>query len=279
MLRNITNKIPLPIKLFIEKKFHNILHFYQPFRCSVCQKKIPGFDPFPPYYKENLKKNGYKYTDPSFAETCNWGKYLCRNCGASDRDRLYFLFLRPLLANWLCCGKSIKILEIAPSKLVAKYLLNMAGKASGPITYRTADLFAAGVDDIVDIMDMKIYADRSFDFFICSHVLEHVPDDMKAMRELYRILKPGGSGILMVPICLAITEIDEDPGITDEAERWRRFGQNDHVRLYSKNSFIDRVKKSGFDLEQLGINYFGKKKFEENGITGQSVLYIVKKSG
>ena len=113
--------------------------------------------------------------------------------------------------------------------------------------------------------------------YYCSHVLEHVPDDKKALCELYRILKPQGLGILMVPIILDLAEIDEEPTVIDETERWRRFGQNDHVRLYSKNGFIKRVKDAGFLIHQYGKDYFGEKLFEQNGITNQSILYVVEK--
>jgi len=134
-----------------------------------------------------------------------------------------------------------------------------------------------GVDDIVDIVDMKLYNDNQFDFFICSHVLEHVSDDRKALCELYRILKPQGLGILMVPIILGLAEIDEDPSIKDESERWRRFGQHDHVRLYSKNGFIRRVRETGFFIHQYGKEYFGEMLFAQSGITNQSILYVVEK--
>lgn len=105
----------------------------------------------------------------------------------------------------------------------------------------------------------------------------HVVDDRKALSELYRILKPMGQGILMVPIVLGIEEIDEDPSITDIAERWRRFGQHNHVRLYSKRGFIDRVSDAGFQIHQYGWKYFRKEVFTRNGVTGQSILYVVEK--
>jgi SAM-dependent methyltransferase len=145
-------------------------------------------------------------------------------------------------------------------------------------SYRTADLFMDAADDRVDITDMKVYPDASVDFFICSHVLEHVADDRKALGELRRILKPGGRGILVVPIVLTIDEIDEDPSVTDPAERWRRFGQGDHVRLYSKSGFLARVREAGFDVHQLGREHFGGETFERHGITEQSVLYVVEKA-
>ena len=82
-----------------------------------------------------------------------------------------------------------------------------------------------------------------------------------------------------MPIVLSIDdEIDEDPSVTDVAERWRRFGQDGHVRLYSKQGFVKRVEEAGFVVHQLGQKFFGKKVFTQNGITPQSVLYIVEKT-
>ena len=107
---------------------------------------------------------------------------------------------------------------------------------------------------------------------------EHVADDKKAMSELFRILKPGGFGILMVPIVLKIEQIDDDPTITDAETRWRRFGQYDHVRLYSKKGFVERVQEAGFIVKQYGVEYFGESVFVECGISVKSVLYVVQKN-
>jgi ubiquinone/menaquinone biosynthesis C-methylase UbiE len=131
-----------------------------------------------------------------------------------------------------------------------------------------------GVDFVVDVTQMDEIPSNSYDMFICSHVLEHVDDDRKALSELFRILKPGGRGILMVPIVLKLEEIDEDPAITDEATRWRRFGQYDHVRLYSKAGFTQRIQDAGFTLHAHGVEYFGQDVFVECGISPKSVLYI-----
>ncbi|MBK6634354.1 MAG: class I SAM-dependent methyltransferase [Chitinophagaceae bacterium] len=82
-----------------------------------------------------------------------------------------------------------------------------------------------GVDDKLDLQDLHLYKDHSFDVFVCSHILEHVDDDIKAMKELYRILKPGGWGIAMVPIIESVTETHEDPSIKEENLRLKYFGQ------------------------------------------------------
>jgi SAM-dependent methyltransferase len=133
------------------------------------------------------------------------------------------------------------------------------------------------VDDKIDIMDMHIYKDNSVDIFLCSHVLEHVSDDRKAISELYRILKSGGWGIIMVPILLHLKDIYEDPSVTSEAERWKHFGQGDHLRTYSKEGFKGRLAEGGFRITELGIEYFGADTFEKCGIYPRSVLYIVEK--
>jgi predicted SAM-dependent methyltransferase len=166
----------------------------------------------------------------------------------------------------------ISLLDIAPAASLRVFL-----SRNTRIRYRCADLYMTRVDDIIDVTDMRLYDNSSFDAFICSHVLEHVPDDRQALSELWRVLKPGGWGILMVPINLAITSIDEDPSVTDIGERWRRFGQHDHVRLYSKQGFIDRVMNAGFLVRQLGVDFFGHEVFQRHGITTTSVLYVVGK--
>ena len=83
---------------------------------------------------------------------------------------------------------------------------------------------------------------------------------------------------MMVPIILSVTQIDEDPDLKDEGERWRRFGQFDHVRLYSKSGFLERVRDAGFEVRELGKEFFGEELFNRTGITNQSVLYVVEKS-
>ncbi|HZT60167.1 MAG TPA: class I SAM-dependent methyltransferase [Pyrinomonadaceae bacterium] len=244
--------------------------------CPVCGGRVWRFLPLPDEYLEELRRYNYKYTTED-AETCNARGYSCPHCDAADRDRLYALYLRDYFRE-VAPSDTVKLLDFAPSPPLSRFIRTQIADSPHSFTYRTADLFAEGVNDRVDITDMKIYAQESVDFFICSHVLEHVTDDAKALRELYRILKPGGRGILVVPIVLSADEIDEDPSVTDPAERWRRFGQGDHVRLYSKQGFVSRVREAGFTLHQFGPEYFGERTFERHGITNRSVLYIVEKA-
>lgn len=244
--------------------------------CPVCDSRVDAFQPLSDYYAENLEKYGWPY-EVSEAETCNSLGYLCPHCQASDRDRLYALYLQEFFAG-LQSGRSINIVEFAPVAPLSRFIREKLASRGTNNSYRSADAFAADVDDTLDIMELHAYADQQFDFFLCSHILEHVADDRKALGELYRILKPGGKGILMVPIILSISEIDEDPTVVDVAERWRRFGQDDHVRLYSKKGFLERVKGAGFIVHEYGKSHFGEKLFSCTGISNQSVLYVVEKS-
>lgn len=198
----------------------------------------------------------------------NAKQYVCPSCGASDRCRLYALYILQLM-NQGSMRNGFALLDIAPSLPLQTFLQRIPN-----ITYHTADKYMKGVDFTLDITQMDSIESDSYDMFICSHVLEHVDDDRKALSELFRILKPGGSGIIMVPIVLKLQEIDEDPGIIDEATRWKRFGQYDHVRLYSKAGFMQRIQESGFTLKAYGVEHFGEAVFRECGISLKSVLYV-----
>ncbi len=245
------------------------------YRCSVCARRVSSFLPIESEYLNNLRIHGWKY-QAAESETCNQNSYSCPHCEATDRDRLYALYLSGYFQT-ITPDRFVKILDFAPSPSLSGFIRKLISRTSFSFSYVTADLLMHDVDDRVDIMDMNGYEDCSVDFFICSHVLEHVDDDKKALRELFRILSHGGQGILVVPIILTIDEIDEDPSVTDPAERWRRFGQFDHVRVYSKHGFLSRVEQAGFTTRHLGSEHFGKATFNEHGITAQSVLYIVEK--
>ncbi len=237
------------------------------FECSVCGMANVGMDPLPIFYFTESHKYRFAY-NIFYNETINYAHYSCKKCGALDRDRLYALYLRGYLKD----KKKINLLDIAPAPALTAFLRQYPN-----VIYRSMDLMMANVDDKLDITNMHLYKDGQFDFFICSHVLEHIPDDIKAMQELYRVLKPGGKGITMVPINLQVEKTVEDPNCTDVATRWRLFGQDDHVRMYAKKDFIDRLESVGFKMDLYDINYFGAETFEKNAIFPTSVLYIVSK--
>jgi SAM-dependent methyltransferase len=234
--------------------------------CPICRKKNIVFHPLPDFYRVNAEKNGYLYFGQG--EMTSLETYLCPICGSSDRERLYAYWLKNNLMN----QHSIKMIHFAPEASLSKWIKNNYFS----IQYETADLEMKGVDHQINIMNMP-FKDESYDIFICSHVLEHVADDGLAVSELYRILKPGGCGILMAPICTKIEHTLEDKRHTTEVERWKHYGQGDHVRLYSRSDYVDLIKNFGFNIAQLGIDYFGKKVFKRLGLKKTSVLYIVEK--
>ena len=133
-------------------------------------------------------------------------------------------------------------LHIAPEACISRRLRELLGDG-----YATADRYAPDVDLQMDIMNIKFPADH-FHYICCSHVLEHVDDDHKALNEFFRVLKPGGSALLAVPIDGVTTY--EDPSIVLPEERARAFGQSDHVRAYG-DDFIDRVAAVGFDVARF----------------------------
>jgi len=263
-------------KSMIRKMQSKVCVVFERYYCPLCNKRVKKFLPLSNLFLDNLRKYGWKYKFED-SETCNVKNYSCPFCGGSDRDRLYALYIQQYLTR-AQLESTIRIIDFAPSHQLSFYIKKLMAKSKQNIVYRTADLYMENVDDKADVTNLRIYEDNCFDFFICSHVLEHVSDDQRALRELYRILKPGGQGILMVPIVSSIDEIDEDPAVTDVAERWRRFGQGDHVRLYSKKGFLRRVGEAGFVIHQLGQDFFGKKVFTKHGITHQSILYVVEKT-
>lgn len=161
---------------------------------------------------------------------------LCINCGSLERHRLLWLFLqqRPGLMR----PGGTRLLHVAPEPCIAGKLR----EASGP-SYLSADLLSEAMEQM-DICDIH-YPDASFDAIYCNHVLEHVADDRKAMREFRRILRPDGWAILLVPVTADRTF--EDPSVTDPKERLRLFGQEDHVRCYGPD-YIDRLREAGFDV-------------------------------
>jgi SAM-dependent methyltransferase len=162
--------------------------------------------------------------------------------------------------------------DFAPAQALSRRL-----KRYPFIEYRSADLARHTVDDRVDITDMRAYDDASIDLFLCSHILEHVPQDRKAMREMFRTLRPGALAVVMVPLVHGVDETHEDAAIDTPELRWRYYGAGDHVRQYGKADFVKRLTETGFRVDRLGVAVFGEAVFESAGIARDSVLYVAHK--
>jgi SAM-dependent methyltransferase len=139
-------------------------------------------------------------------------------------------------------GSPKRLLHVAPEPM-----LESVFRSAGGVDYLSGDLDDPRAMIRLDITDLDA-DDSSFDCFFCSHVLEHVPDDMRAMRELCRVLRPGGWGMIQIPITAAHTI--EDPSVVSPSERLRLYGQSDHVRRYGPD-VIDRLHDAGFVVEKI----------------------------
>jgi len=160
-----------------------------------------------------------------------------------ERHRLLWLYLKEK-TDFFIAPK--KVLHIAPEQCFLKLF-----KAQKNLDYITADLYSPIADVKADICNLP-FQDNSFEVVFCNHVLEHIVDDAKAMRELYRVLKPGGLGIFQIPQDLNLETTYEDFTITSSEERAKHFGQYDHVRVYGKDYF-NRLRNAGFKVNE--VNY------------------------
>ena len=162
---------------------------------------------------------------------------VCPVCLSHPRLRLAWLFLTT--RTDLLDGRPKRLLHVAPEPALTRLLRNA----------RDIEIVSADLDSPLAMVSFDItkieMADASFDVILCSHVLEHVHDDRRAMRELWRILRSGGWAMIQVPISSKPTL--EDSSITDPAERERLFWQADHVRLYGLD-LADRLTEAGFEV-------------------------------
>ena len=192
--------------------------------CPLCGK---SFRKFLPYGYVTPRKNA-----------------LCPHCLALERHRLLWLYLE---RETTLKEALPELLHIAPEVCLMRHLKPLYKGAKE--RYRTADLESPLADLHFDIQQIPI-EDNQVEVVICNHLMEHVEDDRRAMRELHRILRPGGWGVLLSPVELDRWITYEDDSITDPEERTRIFGQYDHRRIYG-NDFADRLREAGFEVEDI----------------------------
>jgi SAM-dependent methyltransferase len=238
--------------------------------CPVCERRVERFKPLHPTFKKQCARYGFPYL--SGAETLNEDDYQCPHCGAFDRVRLIVLFLEDAIGS-LPPERALRLLHVAPEIGFERWLARYPN-----VEHVTLNRSPGAAQMRADLCAMPEVADASFDGFICSHVLEHVRDDRAALAELYRVLQPGGWGVVLVPLFPGqVHTTDEDPAERSTVERVRRFGQEDHVRLYAKHELIARLQGAGFAVEQLGVEHFGTHSFRTGAIAEGSVLYVARK--
>ncbi|MEZ5081931.1 MAG: methyltransferase domain-containing protein [Bacteroidales bacterium] len=184
----------------------------------------------------------------------------CVHCSSLERHRFVWLYF--LRNTNLFDGSPKKMLHVAPERCFEQRLREKLKD-----DYITADIIDPRVMVNMDITDIK-YPDQSFDVIYCSHVLEHVQDDRKAMKEFYRVLNNNGWAILLVPITSEVTY--EDPSIVKPQDRLRAFGQEDHVRRYGPD-YVDRLREAGFKVDTITVSEFvSEEEAILNGLTSAS---------
>ncbi|MDP5107151.1 MAG: class I SAM-dependent methyltransferase [Polaribacter sp.] len=196
---------------------------------------------------------GDKFTDPidgkSFRKFLPYGYGKQRENALSpstlslERHRLMWLFLRDE-TTFFTSERKLKTLHIAPEQC----FLDIFRKQKN-LDYITSDLESPIADVKADICNLP-FDNNSFDVVFCNHVLEHIPDDTKAMQELFRVLKKGGFGIFQIPQDITRETTFEDDSITDKKERAKIFGQYDHVRIYGKDYF-NKLRSIGFKVDEI----------------------------
>ena len=210
----------------LPRELQNRIHYRNfPYYCPVCEIPILQWVPF-----GRGVGDGQIRVEPELR--------LCPNCGSFERTRHFVLWLK----KFKTLEGTPRFLHFAPERVFTEKLREALGT-----NYVTNDLFMENVDRHEDITAMS-FGDDSFDFIYCSNVLEHVEDDANAMKELYRVLAPGGTAIIQVPIEGETTY--EDPAITDPVERTKHFGQEDHVRYYGRD-IQERLSSAGFQVREF----------------------------
>lgn len=183
--------------------------------CPVCEKSFNQFLSGPDESRKNSK---------------------CPGCGSLERHRLLWLYLKDKIQIE---KQNVSLLNIAPDYAIQSRLKRLKN-----INYLSIDLDSDLAMEKQDLTRLS-FTDNSFDAILCYHVLEHVEDDKKAMKELFRVLKPAGWAIIQTPIEKNREKTFEDFSITSPEERKKVFGQSDHVRIYGLD-YIDRLKNAGF---------------------------------
>lgn len=194
---------------------------------------------------------GNRYTDPidgkSFRKFLPYGyenqreNVLSPSTLSLERHRLLWLYLKNE-TDFFTAPK--KMLHFAPEQAFYQQFRQQKN-----LDYTTTDLSSPLADVKADICNLPFY-DNEFDVIFCNHVLEHIPDDTKAMQELFRVLKPGGWAVLQIPQDLSRETTFEDDSITDRKERAKIFGQYDHVRIYGRDYF-DKLRNIGFEVQAI----------------------------
>ncbi len=226
MFKTILNLFPRPVLIKLSTLARPLFDWF--YRGNTFTDPINGksYRKFLPYGYVNIREN-----------------VLSPGTLSLERHRLLWLYLQQQTAFF---NKPLKVLHVAPEQAFYKRFKKQAN-----LYYITTDLHSPLADVKADITDLP-FQDNEFDVILCNHVLEHIPDDTKAMQELFRIMKPAGWGVFQVPLDVNRNQTFQDDSITDPKKRTEIFGQYDHVRVYGRDYF-DKLAAVGFKVEKVDL--------------------------
>lgn len=229
-------------------------------KCNVCGSSYQKFVPFlpAPYDVDALQRHkvigGYG------------NDVFCPNCMSNSRERLVIAMLQNQI-DW----KGKLILQMAPEAIIHKFLKREARVIATDFTpdrYRHIDKKI----QFADITKLP-FPDNHFDLVVANHIMEHIPDDLTAMKEVLRVLKKGGQAILQIPYSEILHDTIEDPYISDPKKQSGLFGQLDHVRIYSLKNYVQRLNSAGFDV--VVVDSPGLKNYSDYTLQPQEVFFKI----
>lgn len=246
------NKLPRPLLIRLSYPFKLVaplLYKGNKVECPVCEK---SFSKFLSYGSDVAHRDNV----------------LCPYDLTLERHRLMWLYLKNE-SNFF--KDNLKVLHIAPEQCFhGKF------KAQKNLDYLTGDLVSPIADMHFDLHEIPL-EDNSFDVVFCNHVLEHVDDAAQCMRELQRVMKPGGWGIMQVPLDTNREKTYEDPSITSPEEREKHFWQKDHVRLFALD-YPEWLRNAGFTVKEYNPkDHFSAQQIEKMRLMPSEILYVVSK--
>ncbi len=242
---------------FTKNKFYQLSYYKfkgKGFICNFCEAKYEKFVP--------------EYPSKNIAEALNKNQVIagygvnvfCPNCMSKNRERL----LRAVFENDLPVDNT-SILHFSPEKHLHQYLEKKA-------KVTTVDLlpgFYKSIDRAIKFSDATAlqFEDETFEIVIANHILEHIPEDFKAIKQIHSVLKNGGFAILQVPYSENLKTTIEDPFINDPEMQERLYGQKDHVRIYALEDYLERLRRGGFEPKIFTADFlkqYAKYAIQEN---------------
>lgn len=224
--------------------------------------------------------NGSQFEDPidgrTYRRLLPYGRVRTRTNALSphtlslERHRALWIYLKEYTDFF---SASNRMLHMAP-----EYCFIKRFKSIESLDYVTGDLDSPWADHHFDVHSIP-FEDESFDIIMANHLMEHVDDDRAVLSEFYRVMKPGGWGILQVPIDWTNPATEEDRSITDPVELERLYWQRDHLRLYGFEDYPFRLRDAGFTVEIVNMkDVLGASRYDRYALGGEQWVFVVKKS-